>query len=66
MGSVESDLSLQPLHDLLVPRREPGAHILNYASNSFLRHLPIVCVLTLAGRTPDDRLAVRSLFHRRR
>ncbi len=40
----------------------PVRNILNYASDSFLRHLPIVYVLTVVGRTPEDQLAVRGLF----
>jgi nickel-dependent lactate racemase len=40
----------------------PVRNILNYASDSFLRHLPIIYVLTVVGRTADDRLAVRGLF----
>jgi nickel-dependent lactate racemase len=40
----------------------PVRNVLNYASDRFLRHLPIVYVLTVVGRTPDDRLAVRGLF----
>jgi nickel-dependent lactate racemase len=40
----------------------PVRNILNYASDAFLRHLPIVYVLTVVGRTADDRLAVRGLF----
>ena len=40
----------------------PVRNILNYASDAFLRHLPIVYVLTVVGRTVDDRLAVRGLF----
>lgn len=40
----------------------PVRNILNYASDSFLRHLPIVYVLTVIGRTVDGRLAVRGLF----
>jgi nickel-dependent lactate racemase len=40
----------------------PVRNILNYASNCFLRHLPIVYVLTVVGRTADERLAVRGLF----
>jgi nickel-dependent lactate racemase len=40
----------------------PVRNVLNYASDSFLRHLPIVYVLTVVGRTNDDRLAVRGLF----
>jgi hypothetical protein len=37
-------------------------NVLNYASDRFLRHLPIVYVLTVVGRTEDDGLAVRGLF----
>jgi nickel-dependent lactate racemase len=40
----------------------PVRNILNCASDRFLRHLPIVYVLTVVGRTKDDRLAVRGLF----
>jgi nickel-dependent lactate racemase len=40
----------------------PVRNVLNYASDHFLRHLPIVYVLTVIGRTQDDRLAVRGLF----
>jgi nickel-dependent lactate racemase len=40
----------------------PVRSILNYASDRFLRHLPIVYVLTVVGRTDDNRLAVRGLF----
>jgi len=40
----------------------PVRSVLNYASDRFLRHLPIVYVLTVVGRTPGGRLAVRGLF----
>jgi nickel-dependent lactate racemase len=40
----------------------PVRNVLNYASDRFLGHLPIVYVLTVVGRTNDDRLAVRGLF----
>jgi nickel-dependent lactate racemase len=40
----------------------PVRNVLNYASDRFLRQLPIVYVLTVVGRTDDDRLAVRGLF----
>ena len=40
----------------------PVRNVLNYASDRFLRHLPIVYVLTVVGRTADERLAVRGLF----
>src|SRR5580692_7753877 len=40
----------------------PVRNVLNYASDRFLRDLPIVYVLTVVGRTADDRLAVRGLF----
>ena len=40
----------------------PVRNVLNYASDRFLRHLPIVYALTVVGRTDDDRLAVRGLF----
>jgi nickel-dependent lactate racemase len=40
----------------------PVRKVLNYASDHFLRHLPIVYVLTVVGRTADGGLAVRGLF----
>jgi nickel-dependent lactate racemase len=40
----------------------PVRSVLNYASDRFLRHLPIVYVLTVIGRTADEGLAVRGLF----
>jgi len=40
----------------------PVRNLLNYAADCFLRHLPIVYVLTVIGRTADDCLAVRGLF----
>jgi nickel-dependent lactate racemase len=40
----------------------PVRNVLNYASDRFLRHLPIVYVLTVVGRKDDGRLALRGLF----
>lgn len=40
----------------------PVRNVLNYASEHFLRDLPIVYVLTVVGRTSQNRLAVRGLF----
>jgi nickel-dependent lactate racemase len=43
----------------------PVREVLNYASDHFLRNLPIVYVLTVVGRMvdgADERLAVRGLF----
>jgi nickel-dependent lactate racemase len=40
----------------------PVRNVLNYAADRFLRHLPIVYVLTVIGRTADKGLAVRGLF----
>ena len=40
----------------------PVRNVLNWASDRFLRHLPIVYVLTVVGRAADDGLAVRGLF----
>jgi nickel-dependent lactate racemase len=43
----------------------PVREVLNYASDHFLRNLPIVYVLTVIGRMgdgADERLAVRGLF----
>jgi hypothetical protein len=40
----------------------PVRKVLNYAADRFLRHLPIVYVLTVIGRTEDEGLTVRGLF----
>jgi nickel-dependent lactate racemase len=42
--------------------RNPVRNVLDYASEHFLRHLPIVYVLTVVGRRTDGELAVRGLF----
>ncbi|MGD0891925.1 MAG: lactate racemase domain-containing protein [Terracidiphilus sp.] len=42
--------------------QNPVRAVLNYASDRFLKHLPIVYVLTVVGRAADDGLAVRGLF----
>src|SRR5664280_2616704 len=40
----------------------PVRSVLNYAADRFLKHLPIVYVLTVGGRKSDGQLAVRGLF----
>ncbi|MGA2649379.1 MAG: lactate racemase domain-containing protein [Terracidiphilus sp.] len=40
----------------------PVRRVLNYASDRFLKHLPIVYVLTVVGRGEDGGLTVRGLF----
>jgi hypothetical protein len=40
----------------------PVRSVLNYASDHFLQHLPIVYVLTVVARREDGGLAVRGLF----
>src|SRR3569833_1991703 len=40
----------------------PVRAVLNYASDKFLRNLPIVYVQTVVGRAADGGLAVRGLF----
>jgi len=40
----------------------PVRNMLNYASDHFLHHLPIVYVLTVVGRRTDGGLALRGLF----
>lgn len=42
--------------------QNPVRAVLNYASDRFLKHLPIVYVQTVVGRKPDGSLAVRGLF----
>jgi nickel-dependent lactate racemase len=40
----------------------PVRRVFNYASDHFLKHLPIVYVLTVVGRRADGSLAVRGLY----
>jgi nickel-dependent lactate racemase len=40
----------------------PVRQVLNYASNHFAQHLPIVYVLTVIGRDPQGDLAVKGLY----
>jgi len=40
----------------------PVRNVLNYATDHFLKHLPIVYVQTVVGRKTDGNLAVRGLF----
>jgi nickel-dependent lactate racemase len=42
--------------------QNPVRNVLNYASDHFLRHLPIVYVLTVVGSRAEGGLAVRGLF----
>jgi hypothetical protein len=42
--------------------QNPVRNVLNYASDHFLRHLPIVYVLTVVGSRAGGGLAVRGLF----
>src|SRR5271169_5768298 len=42
--------------------QNPVRAVLNYASDRFLRHLPIVYVQTVVGRTADGGLALRGLY----
>jgi hypothetical protein len=42
--------------------QNPVRSVLNYASDHFLKHLPIVYVLTVVGRAADGGLAMRGLF----
>jgi len=50
------------LERLLGRADNPVRNVLNYASDRFLRHLPIVYVLTVVGRRASGGLAVRGLF----
>ncbi|MGB8261839.1 MAG: lactate racemase domain-containing protein [Terracidiphilus sp.] len=40
----------------------PVRRVLNYASDTFLRHIPVVYVLTVVDRDASGRLVVRGLF----
>lgn len=42
--------------------QNPVRNVLNYATDHFLSHLPIVYVLTVIGRKEDGELAARGLF----
>jgi nickel-dependent lactate racemase len=50
------------LENILGRAENPVRAVLNLAQERFLSHLPIVYVLTVVGRTEDNRLAVRGLF----
>jgi nickel-dependent lactate racemase len=40
----------------------PVRRVLNYASSHFIRHLPVVYVLTVVGTNSDGKVAIRGLF----
>jgi len=40
----------------------PVRQVLNYASENFAKHLPIIYVLTVVGKNEKDNLVVRGLF----
>ncbi len=40
----------------------PVKKVLNYASENFAKHLPIVYVLTVIGKDENDKLLIRGLF----
>ena len=40
----------------------PVRKVLNYASDNFAKHLPIVYVLTVIGKDENNKLVVRGLF----
>lgn len=40
----------------------PVRQVLNYASENFTKHLPIIYVLTVVGKNEKDNLVVRGLF----
>ena len=40
----------------------PVREVLNYASENFAKHLPIVYVLTVIGKDDNDKLVVRGLY----
>ena len=50
------------LENIMGRAENPVRSVLNLAADRYLRHLPIVYVLTVVGRSADGRLAVRGLF----
>jgi nickel-dependent lactate racemase len=50
------------LENIMGRAENPVRSVLNLAADQYLRHLPIVYVLTVVGRSADGRLAVRGLF----
>ncbi|RPI72350.1 MAG: D-mannonate epimerase, partial [Ignavibacteriales bacterium] len=40
----------------------PVRRVLNYASDNFAKHLPIVYILTVIGKDENDRLVMRGLY----
>jgi nickel-dependent lactate racemase len=50
------------LERIMGKARNPVRAVLNYASDHFLKHLPIVYVQTVVGRKADGDLALRGLY----
>jgi nickel-dependent lactate racemase len=50
------------LENIMGRAENPVRSVLNLAADRYLRHLPIVYVLTVVGRADGGRLAVRGLF----
>lgn len=50
------------LENIMGRAENPVRSVLNLAADRYLRHLPIVYVLTVVGRAADGRLALRGLF----
>jgi nickel-dependent lactate racemase len=50
------------LENIMGRAENPVRSVLNLAADRYLRHLPIVYVLTVVGRAADGRLVVRGLF----
>jgi len=40
----------------------PVRKVLNYASNNFAKHLPIVHILTVIGKAGNGKLVIKGLF----
>ena len=57
-----SGCRLQEWNALWAAPKGPVRNVLNYATDRFLRPLPIVYVQTVVGRKADGGLAVRGLF----
>jgi nickel-dependent lactate racemase len=50
------------MEKLMGKAENPVRQLLNYASDHFIKHLPVVYVLTVIGRDDSGRLVMRGLF----
>lgn len=54
--------SVHGMERIMGKARNPVRSLLNYASENFISHLPVIYVLTVIGRESDCKLVVKGLF----